>query len=294
MLYDISLRISYAYERSAGAGRCLLRLAPASLPGQQRVIASCVNILPRPEERYDMQDFFGNQTTGASFRSKHERIRFEMQCRVDRTGPSVPQDSSPPLDMLGRDIAAVSMLDAMSPHHFLAESPRVRRANAAISEYARDTLEADSTALGAVQTLGLALHRDMRFDAKATHVDTTPEEAFTRRKGVCQDFAHVLISCLRAVGVPAGYVSGYLRTKPPPGKARLEGADAMHAWVQAWCGAKVGWVEYDLTNAIWAGDDHVIVARGRDYSDVAPVKGVLRTAGAQRSKQAVDVKPVDA
>jgi transglutaminase-like putative cysteine protease len=215
-----------------------------------------------------------------------------MQCRVDRTGFSTPEDTSPPLEMLAKDIGAVTQLDNLSPHHFLAESPRVRRASAAINEYARDMLEADSSALGAVLALGLALHNDMQFDAKATNVDTAPEEAFALRTGVCQDFAHVLIACLRSVGVPAGYVSGYLRTIPPEGKERLEGADAMHAWVRAWCGASVGWVEYDPTNAMWAGEDHIIVARGRDYSDVSPVKGVLRTAGAQRSVQAVDMKPV--
>ena len=104
----------------------------------------------------------------------------------------------------------------------------------------------------------------------------------------------MMIACLRGVGIPAGYVSGFLRTDPPPGQPRLEGADAMHAWVRAWCGWETGWIEYDPTNAVVAGTDHILVARGRDYGDVAPVKGVLRIAGEQTSEQAVDVVPVDA
>jgi transglutaminase-like putative cysteine protease len=101
-----------------------------------------------------------------------------------------------------------------------------------------------------------------------------------------------MIACLRGVGVPAGYVSGFLRTIPPKGKARLSGADAMHAWVRVWCGPEAGWVEYDPTNNLLVADDHIVIARGRDYSDVSPVKGVLRTAGSQVTKQAVDVVPL--
>ena len=134
----------------------------------------------------------------------------------------------------------------------------------------------------------------MSFDPEATTVDTPPAEAFARRHGVCQDFAQVMIACLRGIGIPAGYVSGFLRTNPPPGQPRLEGADAMHAWVRAWCGRQTGWIEFDPTNAIAAGIDHILVARGRDYGDVAPVKGVLRIAGDQKTEHAVDVIPVDA
>jgi transglutaminase-like putative cysteine protease len=141
-------------------------------------------------------------------------------------------------------------------------------------------------------TLGEALHEELRFDADATTVDTPVEEAFTARHGVCQDFAHIMIGCLREVGIPAAYVSGFLRTEPPPGCERLEGADAMHAWVRAWCGPTLGWVEYDPTNGVTVANDHIVVAHGRDYSDVAPVRGVLRTAGAQQSAQYVDVIPL--
>ena len=123
-------------------------------------------------------------------------------------------------------------------------------------------------------------------------METPMIEAFERREGVCQDFTHIMISCLRGIGIPAGYVSGYLRTIPPPGKERLEGADAMHAWVRAWCGNEMGWVEFDPTNNAMTGEDHIVIARARDYFDVAPVKGITRSAGEHTTSQAVDVVPV--
>ena len=135
------------------------------------------------------------------------------------------------------------------------------------------------TTLAAVEAIGKAIDRDMAYEPGSTQVDTPPEEAFARGAGVCQDFTHIMIGCLRAIGVPAAYVSGFLRTSPPEGQERLEGADAMHAWVRAWCGPGFGWVEYDPTNGIRVGEQHIVVAYGRDYGDVAPVRGVVRISG---------------
>ncbi len=134
--------------------------------------------------------------------------------------------------------------------------------------------------------LCLAIHKDFKYDKDATKVDTGPVEAFALKRGVCQDFAHVMIAGLRGVGIPAGYVSGFLRTIPPKGKPRLEGADAMHAWVRVWCGQHAGWVEFDPTNAMLAGPDHITIGHGRDYADISPIVGVLRTSGRPR-RQAV-------
>jgi transglutaminase-like putative cysteine protease len=136
------------------------------------------------------------------------------------------------------------------------------------------------------------IHMDFTYDPKATSVNTTPSEAFKLKRGVCQDFTHVMIVALRSLGIPAGYVSGFLRTIPPPGKERLEGADAMHAWVRYWGGRVNGWMELDPTNDIPAGTDHIVVAYGRDYADVAPVIGVLKGYGQHKTTQAVDVIPV--
>ncbi|MEM1088203.1 MAG: transglutaminase family protein, partial [Pseudomonadota bacterium] len=123
--------------------------------------------------------------------------------------------------------------------------------------------------------------------------DTDASEAFRLRRGVCQDFAHIMILGLHGLGIPAGYVSGYLRTLPPEGQERLEGVDAMHAWVKAWCGVAQGWVEYDPTNRTLIGTDHIVVGYGREYSDVSPIRGHLRSAGGQTSTQAVDVAVVN-
>jgi transglutaminase-like putative cysteine protease len=291
MLYDVGLRITYQYDQPAIAGRHMLRLLPADLPGEQRLVVGYLDVQPRVEERFNRTDFFGNDAVEIAFRSAHAEIEFRIQCRVERQAREFGLDLSPPLDRLAAEIADVRSLGPDAPHHYLGTSPRVRP-NALMTEYALDAISAETSVRAAVVAIGEALNRDMKFDSKATTVDTSPEEAFDRQRGVCQDFTHIMIACLRGVGIPAGYVSGYLRTNPPPGKPRLEGADAMHAWVRAWCGADMGWIEYDPTNATPAAGDHIVVARGRDYSDVAPVKGVLRLAGSQKTEQAVDVVPV--
>jgi transglutaminase-like putative cysteine protease len=292
VLYDIGLRIGYEYDSPAIAGRQTLRLTPANIPGEQRVIASYLEIAPKADERTDRTDFFGNTALDVAFRSPHAEIELKLNARVERLARPPLLDVSPKLVDLPKDIEASHELGAATPHHFVGPTPRVRL-SPTITDFAREHLASGTSTLQTVETLSLAVHRAMRFDAKATNVDTPPEEAFARRHGVCQDFTHILIAALRGVGIPAGYVSGFLRTIPPAGKARLEGADAMHAWARAWCGIEAGWIEIDPTNAIRVGTDHIVVAYGRDYADVAPVKGVLRTAGTQTTKQAVDVKPLE-
>jgi transglutaminase-like putative cysteine protease len=135
------------------------------------------------------------------------------------------------------------------------------------------------------------MRRDFIYDSKATDVSTPPAEAFAARRGVCQDFAHIMICGLRGLGLPARYVSGYIRTIPPPGKPRLEGADATHAWVALWCGAEQGWIGLDPTNDLVVQGDHIVLASGRDYSDVAPIDGIILAPGKQTLKVEVDVVP---
>ena len=291
MLYDIRLKITYSYDRPAIAGRHILRLMPADLPGVQRRISGALTIEPNPAERRDMLDFFQNAGVEIAFCYVHDEIVFEVKSRVERVAEAPSLDISPPLPQLAREIADYRGLDAQAPHHFLGASPRTAPSSA-MTAYAEEAIRPGITAFSAVCAVGEALNRDMTYDPEATDVDTPTEEAFARRHGVCQDFAQIMIACLRGIGIPAGYVSGFLRTNPPPGKPRLEGADAMHAWVRAWCGWQTGWIEYDPTNALIVGADHILIARGRDYGDVSPVKGVLKIAGDQKSEQAVDVLPV--
>lgn len=290
MLYEIHLRTKCTYGRLA-AGRQLLRLMPADWPEGQRLIAGSIDVRPAPAERTDRYDFFGNRATEIAFARANEEVEFIVRARVDRFAQPSMLDLSPPLAQLAAEIAAVHSLEPMSPHHYLDVSPMVRPGKP-IADYVKSIVKPAGTVLEAVKALNVALHRDMRYDGDATDVDTPLEEAFANRRGVCQDFSHIMIACLREIGVPAGYVSGFLRTEPPKGKPRLEGADAMHAWVQAWCGLEAGWMEFDPTNNMMAGTDHIVAARGRDYSDVAPVRGMLRTAGGQEISQAVDVLPL--
>ncbi|MEY2927986.1 MAG: hypothetical protein RL367_2463 [Pseudomonadota bacterium] len=162
-----------------------------------------------------------------------------------------------------------------------------------IAAWAAPFLAGDSGIITAAAALMNAIHQQFVYDSKATKADTPPIQAFRARHGVCQDFAHIMIIALRHAGIPAAYVSGYLRTNPPPGKARLVGADATHAWVNVWCGAGLGWIGFDPTNAMLAGTDHIFTAMGRDFADVSPVDGVFIGRVGQRMKVAVEVTPLD-
>lgn len=292
MIYDISLTIRHDYAGAVGAGRHLLRIVPATLAGRQRLRGQVLDIAPAPQERYGHSDFFGNRGVMIVHGDRHEDMTIRLSSRVEIAEADREFDISPPLWRLPEEMAQTLTLDAASPHHFLGASPRVAP-DSVLEAYARARVAAAMTVRDAVAAIGRALHEDMVFESGATTVETTPQEAFAQKRGVCQDFSHIMISCLREIGVPAGYVSGYLRTLPPPGQPRLEGADAMHAWVRAWCGVEQGWVEYDPTNAMFAGTDHVVIAHGRDYGDVAPVKGVLMAFGGQTATHSVDVVPAE-
>ncbi len=292
VLYEVKLRVIQEYEAPALSGRYLMRLTPLSLPDEQEVILSALTITPEPEDRRDFRDFFENAAVEAAFTEPHDHIEFAVIARIRRQAAPRRVEGSSLLSALPQEVANFHSLDPFAPHHFLSTSPKVP-ALPELTEYARQFLKPNSTVLDIAEELGKALHRDLKFDAEATLVDTPVAEAFEKRHGVCQDFSHIMIGCLRSMGIPASYVSGFLRTIPPEGKPRLEGADAMHAWVRIWCGASAGWAEYDPTNAMFANADHIVISRGRDYFDVVPVKGVLRTAGAQKSEHFVDMVQVE-
>lgn len=290
MLYDIKLHLHYDYDAAAGVSRHHVHVAPLTIPGVQRVIASSLSFSPRPTERSDFLDFFGNAVTSIAFRSVYDALDMRMSARVSVSRPEPGLDVSPTLGDLGGEITAVRSLSPDAPHHFLPASDYVDL-DAAITAYATESLAARSVTAIA-NDLCNRIHADFAYDNEATTVATKAADAFALKRGVCQDFSHVMIAGLRGLGIPAGYVSGFLRTIPPPGKERLEGADAMHAWVKVWCGREAGWQEFDPTNGMRASNDHITVGYGRDYSDVAPIVGVLKTAGNHKGEQAVDVIPV--
>lgn len=289
MLYDIRLLLHYDYAAAAGGGRHQMRVLPPTIGGVQRVIAASLSFEPAPNERSDFTDFFGNNVTSIAFRDAHEALDIRMSARVSVSRPEPGLDVSPDIGRLRRELAAVRSLAPVSPHHFLVASGHAGM-DAAITTYAQDSI-GGSTA-GTAMSLCQRIHHDFTYDGEATTVRTLASDAFRLRRGVCQDFSHIMIAGLRGLGIPAGYVSGFLRTIPPKGKPRLEGADAMHAWVKVWCGRDAGWQEFDPTNGMRASNDHITVGYGRDYSDVAPIVGVLKTTGGQVGEQAVDVIPV--
>lgn len=291
MIYDIRLNISHHYDQPAGNGRHLIRVLPRDLFGRQIVLYHSLELLPPPEERFDSTDFFGNATTSVSHIDPHSDMVVRMQARVELIPPGTWLDLSPDINRLRHEWQNYRALDADSPLHYLGPSPRVSP-NSEIAYFAQDAFDPSASVAENVIRLGRAIYDEMTFDSDATTVDTNAADAFRLRKGVCQDFTHIMILALHALGIPAGYVSGYLRTLPPEGGVKLEGADAMHAWVRAWCGMDHGWIEYDPTNAARAGADHVVAGFGRDYSDVSPIIGHLRSSGAQTNDQAVDVAVV--
>jgi transglutaminase-like putative cysteine protease len=292
MLYDVRLELHYDYAGEVRNDRHLVRVSPVTIPGIQRVIAAALSFDPLPDRESGFSDFFGNAVTTLAYREPHDHLDVRLAARVNVEECAPPEDRSPPLPRLSAEIAACWSLAPDSPHHFLGASPRVPF-DPAITAYAGASLARTGTVMAAALDVCRAIHADFAYDGAATEVNTGPSEAFALRRGVCQDFSHVMIAGLRGLGIPAGYVSGFLRTIPPPGKPRLEGADAMHAWVRVWCGNEMGWVAFDPTNAILAGADHITIGYGRDYADVSPIVGVLRTSGGHRTRQSVDVVRIE-
>jgi transglutaminase-like putative cysteine protease len=291
MQYDIRLKLHYDYDGATGGARHQVRVLPVTLAGTQRVVAASLSFDPQPSERSDFTDFFGNQVTSIVYRSGHEVLEVRMAARVTVDRPSPGFDVSPSVEALQAELGGLNSLQPDSPHHFLASSSHAG-VDEGITTYAVESAVPGRSVAALAVDLCNRIHADFTYDSDATDVATRAADAFALKRGVCQDFTHIMIAGLRGLGIPAGYVSGFLRTIPPPGKERLEGADAMHAWAKVWCGRQAGWLELDPTNGMAASSDHITVGYGRDYSDVAPIVGVLKTAGGQAGEQSVDVVPV--
>ncbi|MFN4128656.1 MAG: transglutaminase domain-containing protein [Paracoccaceae bacterium] len=289
--YAVRQSIRYDFNRPTGAGRQLFRILPADIPGLQRVRESGYAFHPDVGERGEFHDFFGTRVIEAAMPPGLVSLNLTMHAVVERTAEDSLLDLSPPLPVLALELAAHRDVGPRAPHHFIFPSRRISAAPP-IAAFARAQVVEGMTVQVLLETLGRALHDHMRFDSKATRVDTAPEDAFAQARGVCQDFAQIMVGALRALGVPAAYVAGYLRTLPPPGKPRLVGADAMHAWVRAWTGEEMGWIDFDPTNACFVRNDHIDVGFGRDYDDVAPVTGRLRLDGRQSGSHSVDIEEI--
>ncbi len=222
---------------------------------------------------------------------RHLVIESVSRIAVDRPVP-MPAPGDPSLARIAAAARASRDASPAGPASYMFPSPLIPLDHD-IAEWCAIDLDPDRPCLDAAIALARRIQREFDFDAEATLVDTPPHDAFLKRRGVCQDFAQIMITGLRAAGLPAAYASGYIRTIPPPGKARLVGADATHAWVLLWCGPDRGWVGVDPTNGIWMAGDHIIMAIGRDYGEIAPIDGVILGAGAQKMKVSVDVAPLE-
>lgn len=290
MIYDIRHVTAYGYEAPVASSRCAIRLLPRSDTGQS-VLNSGLEITPTPSDWTERVDFFGNRVVHAQIETPHVDLRVVATFEIDVDRPEHPAPAlTPTWEALRRDAVAAQSIARNSPVHGLYPS-RLVPVHGPVTEYTRTSFPAGRPILEAAADLMGRIKSDFRYDPKATAVSTPLAEAFEKKGGVCQDFAHIMIAGLRGLGLPALYVSGYIRTIPPPGKPRLEGADASHAWVSVWCGAEFGWFDLDPTNALMVGNDHIVVAGGRDYADVSPVDGTLIGSGRQKLTVTVDVAP---
>ncbi|MCX7341381.1 MAG: transglutaminase family protein [Hyphomicrobiales bacterium] len=293
MLYNIRHITTYTYNTAVPFARCVLRMFPREEPGQT-VISSELRLTPEASERRDSICFFGNRVTTLTIEQPHRALSVSVTSLVDVSQHGLAGlDLSQPWEVVRRDAVEHGGLEPSSPVHFLYQSRSVPVEPGPVA-YAAKSFSPGRGMLEAATELTHRIKADFVYDPKATVVSTPLAQAFENKRGVCQDFAHVMISGLRGLGLPAAYVSGYLRTIPPPGEKRLEGADATHAWVSVWCGDGLGWVGLDPTNGIMAGNDHIIVARGRDYADVSPIDGVIIGSGGQSIDVKVDVEPLGA
>jgi len=292
VIYDIRHVTTYSYESQVGFARCSLRLEPRSGDGQQ-LVSHAVEIRPRPAERTVRHDFFGTHTESVLIETAHRNLRIDSRSRVsvlrrapDRAAPSPAWESV-------RDVAfEATSLGPASPIGYVFASPLVP-VQQPVTLYAALSFPPARGILAGALDLMHRIRTEFKYDPKATVISTPLDEVFEKRHGVCQDFAHVMIAGLRGLGLPAAYVSGYLRTIPSPGKPRLQGADATHAWVSLWCGEEIGWIGFDPTNDILVENDHIVLAVGRDFSDVSPVDGIIVGSRRQKLAVAVDVLLVE-
>ena len=292
MIYDIVHVTRFDYGAHVKFARCNLRLKPIDWPGQ-RLESYALHVSPAGRTAPARAEAGLANVTRLTIDEPVRKLTIESIARVtvDRLVPN-PEAGDPTLGEIAALARASRDLSPSGPASYLFPSPLIPL-DRSIAAYCAPDLDPNRNALEAGIELARRIQRDFDFDAAATFVDTPPHEAFAQRRGVCQDFAQIMITGLRAAGLPAAYASGYIRTLPPPGEARLVGADATHAWVLLWCGPAKGWVGLDPTNGIWMAADHIVMAVGRDYAEIAPVDGVVLGSGAQEMDVSVDVAPVD-
>lgn len=293
--YRVEHDTHYSYAAAVSQSWQLAHLTPRELPWQH-VIESCLQIDPDPRERSESLDSFGNTVVRFGIYGPHRFLRVRMRCSVEiGARPQTPDGSvDTAWEWVRKSVHGDGepMSDALLAAALLSEPSRLVPLSDAARRYAAPSFKPGRSWFEAVFDLMQRIHADFEFDPHATTVTTSVDEVLDQRRGVCQDFAHVMLACLRAHGLPARYMSGYLLTQPPPGQPRLMGADASHAWVAAYS-AQHGWVEFDPTNDQVADHRYITLAWGGDFADVAPLRGVIVGSGGQTLKVGVSVIPVN-
>jgi len=288
--YNIIHRTTYTYESPVTVGHYTARLEPRAMPFQECPWHE-ITIRPIPMQRAERADYFGNTCVYFEIEGSHQKLEVIARSLVEVAPNQVIDASTTPPWETVRDACRADRATTASMAGELAFPSQLIPVGAAFADYARSSFPAQRPILEGVCDLNRRINEDFIFDPAATDFATPVDQVLKKRRGVCQDFAQVMIACLRSLGIPARYVSGYLETLPPPGQVKLVGADASHAWVSVFCGEKVGWMDADPTNNILPSDRHITVAWGRDFSDVSPLRGVTIGAGEQRLQVAVDVLP---
>lgn len=294
IVYRIEHHTHYRYAGWVTHSRQQMHMTPRATPWQERLHHTLTFSCPPARLEHDF-DAFGNPVCRAEFDTPYDRLTVSADMQV-RIQPRNLQGDTPawPWQSVRDDLSYHGMplrQEQLEALRFRTESPHVRIKNE-LGQYARDCFGDDQPVLQGALVLMHRIHREFAYLPGSTAVNTPMLEAFRARRGVCQDFAHIMVGCLRSLGLAARYVSGYLRTAPPPGQARLTGADASHAWVAVYC-PPLGWVEFDPTNDLLVNTDHIALAWGRDFGDVSPLRGVLTGAAVEEMRVEVTVTPWD-
>jgi transglutaminase-like putative cysteine protease len=291
MIYKIVHRTTYKYKYPVSVGSHVACLKPRSL-ARHRLTKSELLIQPGPATVTERVDYFGNHLCFFTVEEPHDELVVEARSEVTMAEQSTatPQPSLP-WEEIAKALPDDRSPAALEAYQFRFESPRIRL-RPEFASYALRSFNPGRPIQEALLDFTARIHRDFRFDSKVTNVRTPIEEVFRKRRGVCQDFAHIQIACLRSINLSARYVSGYLRTYPPAGQPRLVGADASHAWVSAYCPG-IGWLDLDPTNNVVPSNGHVTVAWGRDFGDVSPLHGLILGGGVHTLKVSVDLEAVE-
>ena len=281
----------YAYAAPVALSQKLLHLTPRTFQFQ-RCNAHSIQIDPTPGEWVEASDFFGNPTTYVAIAERHESLVVRAESTITlqpRAGEEVIPTSIPWETVRDR-LRQFGDPTRLEPLKYLFPSPHVTTSDE-LGDYARVSFTPGRSVLAAALDLTYRIHGEFKFDPEATVISTPLSELMRLRRGVCQDFAHLMIGCLRTLGIPCRYISGYILTTPAPGKPRLVGADALHAWVSVYC-PSIGWVDFDPTNRCMVNLEHVTLGWGRDFNDVTLLRGVMLGGGAQTLNVSVTLTPL--